>query len=218
MLEPARTAVTLPARQQQASERAMRVGCTYWVVMDHHAVQQSGQGVETTYIQTWEGDKNAAHSEPATLLLGCERVEMQREKSLGPSVQNKAAELQESESDWLDMLLKETQTNIQTSAYRRKNPAVSGWFLPKQLEEGLCTFLVLKGLAIPSQDLNPLSQPDPSLALQFSPLPWPSQNTRKASASASDLEQGPEIQLTTVSLTCAFSSQRRACQHSPRWQ
>lgn len=89
------------ARQQQASERAMRVGCTYWVVMDHHAVQQSGQGVETTYIQTWEGDKNAAHSEPATLLLGCERVEMKREKSLGPSVQNKAAEPQESESDWL---------------------------------------------------------------------------------------------------------------------
>lgn len=40
------------AGQQQASERAMRVGCTYWVVTEHHAVQQSGQGVETTYIQT----------------------------------------------------------------------------------------------------------------------------------------------------------------------
>lgn len=86
--------------QQQASERAMRVGCTYWVVMDHHAVQQSGQGVETTYIQTWEGDKNAAHSEPAPLLLGCEMVEMQREKSLGPSIQNKAAVSQEREPDW----------------------------------------------------------------------------------------------------------------------
>lgn len=134
----------------------MRGGCTYWVVMDHHAVQQSGQGVETTYIQTWEGDKNAAHSEPATLLLGCERVELQREKSLGPSVQNKAAESQESETDWLDIgywkkCRPTCRPSLSMDGSRRKSPVVSGWFLLKQLEEGLCTFLVLKGVATPSQ-------------------------------------------------------------------
>lgn len=30
--------------------------------MDYHAVQQSGQGVEATCIQTWEEDKNEANS------------------------------------------------------------------------------------------------------------------------------------------------------------
>lgn len=55
----------------------------------------------------------------------------------------------------------------QISVCRRKHSAVSGWFLPLQLEEGPCTFLVLKVLASPSQGLNPLSQPDLYLASEF---------------------------------------------------
>lgn len=59
--EPARSAVALhfsqillwqPALDNRKHQRAMKVGCTYWVVMNHHAVQQSGQGVEATCIQT----------------------------------------------------------------------------------------------------------------------------------------------------------------------
>lgn len=41
-----------PALDNSKHQRAMRVGCTYWVVIDHHAVQQSGEGVEATCIQT----------------------------------------------------------------------------------------------------------------------------------------------------------------------
>lgn len=61
MPEPAKSAVALhflhsllwqPALDNSKHQRAMTVGCTYWVVMDHHAVQQSGQGVEATCIQT----------------------------------------------------------------------------------------------------------------------------------------------------------------------
>lgn len=105
------TILQQPVLDNRKHQRVMRVGYTYWVVMNHHAVQQSGQGVEATCIQTWEGDKNSAHSEPATLLLGSKRVEIQGEISLGAVIYNKAADSQENQPDWPDRLLKEKQTD-----------------------------------------------------------------------------------------------------------
>lgn len=109
-----------PALDKSEHQSSTRVGCTYWVVMDHHAVQQSWQSIEATCIQTWEGDKNAAYSEPATFLLGSEKVEMQSERPLG------AAESQESQPD-IDYWNK-----CRSRAARpqhRMHPAVSELFL-----------------------------------------------------------------------------------------